>query len=226
MAQARYAIYHLPDGPLGDWGSAWLGWDARRGIAPDRPDVPDLPGDAAALTAVPRRYGFHATLKAPFRLRDGHDLDDLARRTEMICDRLTAFSLELSLHSDWGFVTLRPSRQPPELLALEQALVTRLDDLRAPLTPAEIDRRKPDQLSPSARAHLENWGYPFVLEQFTYHLTLSDALPAPQADGLALALAPRLAPLIAEPMRLRAVALLGEDATGHLRMIREFPLRG
>ncbi|MDT1062932.1 DUF1045 domain-containing protein [Paracoccus sp. CPCC 101403] len=221
----RFAIYHLPEGPLGDFGAAWLGWDARGVKAADRPAVAGLPDTAEALTDVPRRYGFHATLKAPFRLAEGHSVDDLILRCGLVCDHLSPFLLDLRLSLDWGFVALRPHAQPPALHALEQALVTRLDDLRAPLTAAERDRRRPDALPPQARAHLDHWGYPFVLDLFNYHLTLSGGLDQDRATALVAALAPVVKPLIAAPMEVRAVSLVGEDAEGRMHRIEDFPLR-
>ncbi|SMO32546.1 DUF1045 domain-containing protein [Paracoccus laeviglucosivorans] len=222
----RYAIYHLPGGDLGAFGAAWLGWDVRAGTTPSRPDVPGLPGDAAAMTAPPMRYGFHATIKAPFRLAEGHEAADVIRRAEMICDHLAPFALPLELRCDHGFVALRPVVQPPELMALEQALVTRLDDLRAPLTPAEYERRKPDALPGKARAHLDHWGYPWVLDLFNYHLTLSSNMPADRAQDLRLALTPALAALIAQPMPVTDIALVGEDEEGRFHHIADVPLRG
>ena len=76
----RYAIYHVPpaDAPLNRFGAALVGYDA---FAPQ-----DLahPAEATAafadwheLTADPRKYGFHATLKAPFLLKDGATEADL-----------------------------------------------------------------------------------------------------------------------------------------------------
>lgn len=220
----RYAIYHLPEGALGDLGSAWLGWDARAGQVPARPSR--LPEGASALTSTPMRYGFHATLKAPFRLAEGISAADLAREAGRICTNLAPFEMQLDLRCDWGFVMLRPQAQPPELLALERAVVTGLDHLRAPLRPEDRARRRPDDLPPAARAHLDQWGYPFVLELFNYHLTLSNGLHAPQAEALMADLAPAFAPLIAQPMPVRAIALVAENADGRLQMIDEFPLRG
>lgn len=222
----RYALYHLPGGRLGEFGAAWLGWDAREGRGVARPDIAGLPGEAADFTRTPARYGFHATLKAPFRLAEGHDRDAVARRAELICDHLAPFALELELATDWGFVALRPRRQPAQLLALEQSLVTRLDDLRAAMTPQERDRRRPDTLSDEARAHLDHWGYPYVLELFRYHLTLSGGLDAADAQALSQALQPVLGPMIAEPMVVNSVALMGEDGDGWFHMIREIGLRG
>lgn len=226
MQFRRHAIYHLPEGPLGDFGAAWLGWDARRGRRPEAtPPWPGPPDELAALTAQPARYGFHATLKAPFRIAPGHGPEDLLLRTGLVCDHLAPFELRLELSAEGGFLALRPDRQPPELIALEQALVTRLDDLRAPLSPEERDRRDPDRLDDLARRHLDHWGYPWVLGLFRYHLTLSGPVTAGQARVAAARLGPLLAPLIARPMPVRAVALMGEDEAGRFHCLAEIPLR-
>ena len=224
MRFRRYAVYHLPGGALGDFGSAWLGWDGRNGMVNLRPE--GLPAEAGALTDTPRRYGFHATLKAPFRLAEDRAPEELALALRLVCDHLAPFDLVVEPRIDWGFLALRPARQPPALLALESALVTRLDAFRAPLTGAERDRRNPDALPEAARAHLDHWGYPFVLELFQYHLTLSNQLPPPLAEALRQTLAPHLAPLIAAPLPVASVALMGEGEDGFFRMIEEVPLRG
>ena len=70
----RFAIYYAPrGGAFADAAAAWLGWDLTRGRAVAQPDLPglvDLPG-LADLTAEPRKYGFHGTIKPPFRLAGG-----------------------------------------------------------------------------------------------------------------------------------------------------------
>lgn len=224
MQFRRYAVYHLPEGALWDFGTSWLGWDARQGGKVRR--MAELPEIADKVTDAPRPYGFHATLKAPFRLAEGRKPDEMALALRLLCDRLSPLTLDMAPSCDWGFVALRPRHQPPELIALESSLVTRLDEFRAPLTPQEYDRRRPDALSPQARKHLDHWGYPFVLELFSYHLTLSGALPVPQAQALRATLQPHLAPLIAAPMPVRTVALMGEDEAGFFHLIEEMPLRG
>ena len=117
-------------------------------------------------------------------------------------------------------------QQPAELVALESSVVTRLDEFRAPLTPQEYDRRRPEALPAQARKHLDHWGYPFVLDLFSYHLTLSDGMDARAAGAVLDLLSPRLSPLIAAPMRVNAAALVGEDEAGFFHLIEEFPLRG
>ncbi|WP_347267103.1 DUF1045 domain-containing protein [Paracoccus sp. (in: a-proteobacteria)] len=221
MRFRRLAIYHLPEGELGAFGAAWLGWDARLGAVPAAGGL-----RGGALTEAPCRYGFHATLKAPFRLAANARPEALALELRLLCDRLAGFSLALELCCDCGFVALRPRRQPPELVALESALVTRLDHFRAPLTAEERARRNPDALPARARAHLEHWGYPHVLDLFHYHLTLSGTLPPDRAEALRQRLAGPLAPLLARPAAVGAVALTGEDEAGFFHLIEEFPLRG
>lgn len=222
MHFSRYAIYHLPDGALGQWGAEWLGWDARRGRALPHPDIAGL--DLATLTGAPRRYGFHATIKAPFRLVEGASPDDLAVALQLLAGRHAPFHMAMQLSQDWGFLALRPVTPPPTLAALESALVRGLDRFRAPLTAPDFARRRPETLPPRARAHLGEWGYPFVLDLFHYHLTLTGALPATELTRIGTALAPLLPALLARPMPVAALALMGEDQDGFFRLIGEFPL--
>ena len=55
MQFRRYAVYHLPEGPLGDFGGAWLGWDARNGLRPLRPG--GLPPEAETRLEVSLAVG-------------------------------------------------------------------------------------------------------------------------------------------------------------------------
>lgn len=218
MRFSRYAVYHLPQGTLGEFGSSWLGWDARQGRA-----LPPA-GAPAAWVETPLRYGFHATMKAPFRLADGTSPDQLGAALETIAARHAPFQMAMQLSRDWGFLALRPAAAPPQLAALEAALVRDLDRFRAPLSAAETARRRPQDLPAPAREHLNKWGYPFVLDMFNYHLTLTGPLPANDLDHAEAALPPRLAPLLAQPMPLGHIALTGEDADGYFHLIAEFPL--
>lgn len=227
MRFSRFAVYHLPAGALGAWGAEWLGWDARHGLALPVPQgIAGL--DIAALIATPRRYGFHATLKAPFRLAEGASIDDLVRRLEQIAAGHAPIDLKLGMSRDWGFLALRPVAPPPELATLESALVRDLDPFRAPLTAAEIARRRPPHLPKTAQSHLRRWGYPFVLDLFHYHLTLTGPLAGPVAgrdlDRISDVLARDLQPLISQPIPLDAVTLVGETAEGLFHRVADFPL--
>src|SRR5260370_30562784 len=80
MADRRYAIYFVPAPvtALYRFGAAALGYDCFTGA--DIATLDALPVDAGAwreLTREPRRYGFHATLQAPFHLAAGRTEPEL-----------------------------------------------------------------------------------------------------------------------------------------------------
>ncbi|MDB5749986.1 MAG: hypothetical protein JWP65_407 [Ramlibacter sp.] len=172
---ARYAIYHAPavDSAWWRFGAGWLGRDELRDLALPQPRLAGLSPDRfAAATAGPRRYGFHATLKAPFRLRAGASEQLLLRRLAEVAGTLGAVPLGalFPLQLD-GFVALVPAGRPEGLHAVASHCVLQLDDLRAPLTQAELARRGP--LDAIGASLLQRYGYPHVLERFRFHLTLS-----------------------------------------------------
>lgn len=179
----RYAIYFAPapDTPLWRFGSAVLGYDAQTGEEVAQL-VPESFEAAAfhALTEEPRRYGFHATLKAPFRLAEGRREAELIAALRDFAARQTTFGLpKLAVtavtapNSDGGFVALTEPEPTSGLLALERATVQAFEPFRAPLTDEEIARRRPDRLSERQRGHLATFGYPHVFEDFRFHLTLT-----------------------------------------------------
>ena len=183
----RIAVYYAPTSadPLWHAGSTWLGRDATTGTALPQPSVPDL----AAITAKPRIYGFHATLKAPFTPHPHLDLDTLTTRLHQAAAARRPFPLPpLSVATLDGFLALLERHPCAPLHALADHMVTALDDLRAPATPADLARRRASTLSPAHQQMLAQWGYPDVLALWRFHMTLSDRLtPARQADLLPLA---------------------------------------
>ena len=224
MRFQRLAIYYLPPpGPLADFGAGWLGWDARAGATLAQPDC-GL--DAAALTTAPRRYGFHATLKAPFRLAEGRAQAEALEALRDLAAGLAPVTLPegLALRADYGFLALVPPAPVAALDALAADLVRGMDGFRAPLTAAERARRRPETLNPRQRDHLDRWGYPWIFGDFRFHMTLTGPLadPAP----VMRVLAPLLPANLGAPLIIRHVALMGEDADGRFRLIAEAPLSG
>lgn len=221
---SRYAVYYTPTGGLARFGAAWLGWDAEAGQAVEQPVVAGL--DMAALTEAPRRYGFHATMKAPFRLADGRDAAGLAEALARFCAAQAPFALAggLRLARLGGFLALIPSQDSAPLSALEAALVRDLDPFRAPLTAAERARRHPERLSPQGREALDRWGYPHVMAAFRFHMTLTGDLDPATADRAEAALRPRLADLIGGDQPIDALSLMGEEAEGRFHLIRRVAL--
>lgn len=219
----RYALYYTPPpGKFADFGASWLGWDAARGEAVAQPHVEGL--DLPALTAEPRKYGFHATLKAPFRLAGGQGEDDLADAVDRLAGQLRPLWLEgLALTRIGPFLALTPEGDQTALNASAARVVEMMDPFRAPLTDAEIARRNPARLTHRQRELLDLWGYPYVFEEFQFHMTLTGALDPAMLDRAGAALQPYLA-VMPRPFTLDAISLMGETQDGRVRLIRRVPL--
>lgn len=225
----RFAVYYTaPTGPLAEFGANWLGWDMVSGQPAPHPDIAGLPAPVAELTATPRKYGFHGTLKAPFRLAPGTGPAMLLGAMRDMAGTIAPVALSggLKLAQLGGFLALIPKGGDKALNELTAELVRELDLFRAPLTDREYARRKPEKLSPAQRAHLDRWGYPYVMEEFRFHMTLTGDLPAAQARAVCDALTPVLAPMLTAPYVIDAISLAGEDAAGRFHLIERVPLTG
>lgn len=226
---SRHAIYFAPTRatPLWDLGVRWLGHDPETGAAMAPMQVPGFPaGRLADLTAPARRYGWHATLKAPFRLRKGVSGYDLALAVRAFAARLEPVTLPpLEVRDLDGFLALVPV-VPSECLDWLAALcVEVLDPWRAPLDEAERARRDGGRLDPRGRELLERWGYPWVFERFRFHLTLTGPVEPAEGCQLAAWLSEYFEPALAYPGRVDALAIFHEPAPGEaLRLVRRVPL--
>lgn len=226
----RYAVYLAPspDSALWQFGSRVVGYDAVTGE--DLPPL-DLAGfDAQSwreLTAEPRVYGFHGTLKPPFRLAEGVSETDVIAAFTELAGRCHAFELPpLDVKGIGSFVALVPSAPTPVLNDLAAELVVQLDHLRAPLTAGEIAKRRPDRLSERQMRLLEDYGYPYVMEEFRFHMTLSGSLEADAAVHVQNTLADAFAASGAHlPLRVEDLALFRQEAPGaRFRQLARAPL--
>lgn len=212
----RVAIYWAParGTPLARFGAGVLGRDAATGAAMPQPAIPGLePETVTALTAAPRRYGFHATLKAPFRLAPGSDPAALhAAVARFAAAREPVAAPPLVLEALGRFLALVPAAPAPALDALAAACVEHFDRFRAPPTPEEIARHRPDTLSPRERRHLERWGYPYVFDDFRFHLTLAGPMDEAEQATMAAALAPRAARFRETPLLIDALSVFEQPA--------------
>ena len=224
----RYAVYYAPPaGDFADLAASWLGWDALRGCAVAPPQVSGLPLPVADITATPRKYGFHGTLKPPFRLADGSsadalrdDLDALAaRRAPVICDGLVLRRLG-------GFLALTPEGDTTALAGLASDIVQSLDHHRRPAPPEELARRRAAGLTPTQEQNLARWGYPYVFEDFKFHLTLSGQLTTDVADQIAAVITPLFDAVTPRPFVVHDLALFGEDAQGRFHVLHRATLSG
>jgi putative phosphonate metabolism protein len=229
-AGGRYALYWSPPpgSILARLGAAWLGREAEPGPARPRPAIAGF--DAArleALTAAPRRYGLHATLKSPFALAQGMDLAMLrlaltafgATRAQVILPALRVARLG-------RFIALTPAGACPALEALAAACVMHFDRFRAPPAPGELARRRAAGLSTLEESYLARWGYPYVLDRFRFHVTLTGSLDPAEAERLIPALAKLFEPATGAPVALADIALFHEPAAGApFRLVVRFALR-
>ncbi|CUH75131.1 DUF1045 domain-containing protein [Tropicibacter naphthalenivorans] len=225
MTYTRYAIYHTPaPGAFAAFGAAWLGWDAARGVAVAAPDVGPLPRPVHEITERPRKYGLHATIKAPFRLAEGCSEADLDAALARFAATQRAVSMELELARLGGFLALVPSEPCPALRDLAAAVVRDLDGFRAPLTKAELARRRQKRLSPEQEQNLLDWGYPGVMDQFRFHITLTGNLRRAEIAPVQETLETTLMPLVPNPYPLDSLTLCGESPDGRFHEIRRHRL--
>jgi putative phosphonate metabolism protein len=220
---ARFAIYAVPGTGLADAAGAalreraerWLG----RSITGDRvtPGVPAGWTRAAidAITVDARRYGFHGTVKAPFRLAEGRTAAELdAAVARYAAGRPGVLVPRLSLARLGGFFALVPGAEAAELRTLADEVVTGLDCFRAPATEAEIARRNPAALTSRQRELLAAWGYPYVLDEFRFHMTLTDRIQQARRPEVERTLDGWFAPLLGAPLRIDVLAVCTEAAPG------------
>ena len=221
----RYGVYHLP--PEGAdwavWATRWLGWDALAGREAEPLGVP--PEDA--VTATPRRYGLHATLKPPFRLAEGASAGALAEAVAGMAEGLAPVRLDgLALARIGGFLALRPMGDEGKLNALAAACVEGPDGFRAPPGVEELARRRARPLSERQEANLVRWGYPHVMQEFRFHITLSGRLDEATMAATRARLEAELQPMLPVPYLVEDIALVGEGPDKRFRLISRHRLGG
>ena len=203
----RYAIYWTPpaESALATFGTLWFGGLSAFGLEPEL---------ALRAAAAPALYGIHATLKAPFRLKEG-------ARLEALCDALDAFCARrrapppcrLLLADHQHYLTLMPGKEADAgWLAAE--CVTHFDCFRAPLNQEDKKRRELADMSAEEEIFLAEFGYPYVLSAFRFHISLAGPLAKAELEEAATAFAPHLAAVMSEPFKIEDLTLLGEPRNG------------
>jgi putative phosphonate metabolism protein len=222
----RYAVYFTPgpDDPLTRIAASWLGRDPFAEVPPPAPTVTALsPAEVAYHTASARRYGFHATLKAPFELAAGMTEAELeaaiarfaANVEPILLSRLVPARID-------GFLALVPGSPAPDLDRLAGDVVTEFDPFRAPLSEAEIRRRNPDSLSPEQFRNLMRWGYPYVFESFRFHMTLTGRVPDADLPRVRAAIDEVFGRTLERPATVDGLALFVEPEPGAPFMVRSW----
>ena len=223
MSYARFALYVVPDDvALADFGAQWLGWDIRRGRA-----VPQFPiAGLHDASMTPRKYGFHGTIKPPFRLADGTDADGLGVAIEDVAGTVAPVVMRnLEVAAMGGFLALRPTAPVDALLELAARFVKEIDPFRAPAGAEELQRRRANGLTETQDRNLIQWGYPYVLDEFRFHMTLTGRLDT-EAQQHWMQQAIDALPIHPVPLTINSIALVGEREDGRFELLHRYALTG
>ena len=196
----RFAIYYAPaaDDPLWAKAAEWLGRDPLTGATIDGPLHATARNALFERSISARRYGFHATIKAPY-----------VSATEPVA----IGPIKLALID--GFLALIPATQSEALTAFAGDVVETFDPFRAPPSDEERARRLQNgNLSPRQLELLEGYGYPYVFEQFQLHMTLTDRLPEGERAAYMQAAAEHFGPLAEADMAVDRLVLFHEPEAG------------
>lgn len=196
----RFAIYFAPARDSALWRAA-EGWFAQR--------------DVQAILVAARRYGFHATIKAPMALADGMDRAELEMAlTEFAGARAPVSLGQLAPTPIDGFLALIAAPQPQALTDFAASVVAAFERFRQPMSAEDRARRLRTPLTARQIALLDEYGYPYVLDQFLFHMTLTDRLePEPLAAMQARA-ADWFGAALAQPIVLDRLVLFHEAEPG------------
>jgi putative phosphonate metabolism protein len=187
-APPRFAIYHVPtaDAALYRFGAALLGYDAFEARDLDHPrQALNAFADWHELTSDPRKYGFHATLKAPFLLKDGQTEAGLCGAFDSFVQmRREVPVIAPVVRAIGSFIAVVPDAAVAPLAKLADDCVREFEPFRAPLTEHDRKRRLKSPLTPGQIEQLDRWGYPYVFEEFRFHMTLTGSLPKEKREAV------------------------------------------
>ncbi len=214
----RYAVYFVPAAESGlyRFGSSVLQYDCYTGrpLPPPEECAADA-GTWRKATDEPRRYGFHATLKAPFRLAPSSteaQLVSALRSFAALGRKAAAIEPEIRMLS--GFSALLPARESPAVEALAADCTTIFDAFRAPMSPQERARRLASGLNPSQIENLDRWGYPYLFADFRFHMTLTGKIETDRREPMIATLRRAFARMCgADPIAIDRLALAKQDTS-------------
>lgn len=225
----RVAIFYAPGSqtPLANFGAQWLGWDVEHAKSVPHPEIDDLPEPIEALVATPQKYGFHGTLKAPFRLHENQTLDGLGAAMKAFSEQHRKFFIgQMKVAKLGSFVAIIQENPSDEFANFASNIVTHFEDYRAPLTDEDIVKRRKAKLTPRQDELMLKWGYPFIFNEFKFHLTLTGKLSEQNAQTVCDRLTDHLKPILDTPVEAVDLCLYGERKDGRFEIIERFPFLG
>jgi len=226
---SRYAVYYLPchDTPLQRFGDQWLGWSITDGKFTNRVKGALPATEHSKITATPQKYGFHGTLKPPLRLKDEFGQNEFVNAVRHIATMHQPFMIPgLILQVIGQFMALVPMEHIPAMHDLASDLVTGLDAFRKAPTGEETARRLSAGLTSRQTELLETWGYPYILDEFRFHLTLTGKLNKDQIPKIQNYLKEQITSMLEQPIKVRDIAVVGQMENGMFTLIERVPLGG
>ena len=220
MNFTRYGVYFTPsDAGFVQAAAEWLGWDIVAGA--------DIAAPVPHLVERPQKYGFHATLKPPFRLAPQTSEDGLHRAVRTLATQLAPVPLGAMAVSQIGRFFAFTCAQPNDALqALAATVVRDLDTFRAEATEEEIAKRLHPGLSETQVQYVHNWGYPHVMECFRFHMTLTGPVPKGEAPDVVNQIDRHFADTLPQSTTLDALSLVAERPDGKFVLLERVPLTG
>ena len=113
---------------------------------------------------------------------------------------------------------------PKKLLHLAGDAVRIVNQLSAPLNPSEHARLRARILSTQEKQNIENWGYPYVFNQFRFRICLTSHITHRfEKEVIYSALNRYFSAACADPLMIDAICLFVENGPGApLRFFRRF----
>ena len=225
---SRYAVYFSP--PEADYLSkflaGWFGWNAHNGQNVPYHILENLNYDLSDITKEQYRYGFHGTLKPPFSLVDTKNLNDLKLALVELSKSIKKFEIpSISLKVLNGFVAIVSTTENRPIMALAKKCVEELDLFREVESVERIQRRRSRTFSKSEEYNLKRWGYPYVMDNFQFHLTMSGRLKPEVLKNVIEVLNSELQGVLNKPLPIGEICLFGENASnGNFQIIQKFSL--
>jgi 2'-5' RNA ligase len=225
----RYAVYFSPsaDSQLGQFGQRVL---CRSATSDRKPNASSTFSDQARwlrLTEKPAHYGFHATLKAPFELKRSITVDKLTRAVTDFATSQSPIELtSLSPRNLGDFMALTLENEIETLSKFALDCVISLEPFRQVLSDGDMQRRKLHGISSRQESLLLEYGYPYVADEFRFHLTLSDKLSKHDQDYKTWVIS-EYDKLVVRPPVLDQIAIYAQtDRQSPFIQVAEFALSG
>jgi putative phosphonate metabolism protein len=224
----RYAIYYAPEpgSDLAAFGVRWTG-SSDDGKSVPAPDIPGIsPSRFAELTVGPRRYGFHGTLKPPFVLNPGATPANLIAAAQIVARGLAPIVIPpLEIQVIGKFIALTPSSSSAELEKLAAQCVRAFEAYRNPLSEEQVATYRANKLTVHQDSMLEHWGYPYVMEEFRFHISLTERIDdIAERRAMMQAVIAMTAPIADKPVTIRDLALFHQTGRDEpMKLLQRFP---